>query len=269
YLTNTTLNGSAINLNASSEKWVGVVAENATLNASGDIVLNGSSQESPGIKLLKSSKLTSTSGNVSLTGTNTSGKDSKEGILMDSGSITAANSVSLNGTTNGTANSIGVNVSNASLTATSGNITVTGTSSRGNGAGVSLTNVTMAATSGCISVTGTGFDSSDGGLSVSGGNFSAQNTVMEGTANRNNVGAKLAGSINVTQGNLAVTGTAKQFSSGSFTGLLAGSDLNLNVSAGSLNLTGKIEAYEGKTGLSGATGLSLNGTTLSANHADL
>ncbi|HAG0017820.1 TPA: filamentous hemagglutinin N-terminal domain-containing protein [Salmonella enterica] len=269
YLTNTTLKGSTINLNASSEKWVGVVADNTTLNASGDIILNGSSQESPGIKLLSSSKLISTGGNVSLTGTNTKGAGNRDGIQMVGGSITAAQSISLNGTTTGTGNSIGVNVSNASLTATSGNITVTGTSAKDNGAGVSLTNTNMTATSGNISVNGTGYDSSNGGLSVSGGNFSAQNTVMEGTANRNNVGAKLAGNINVTQGNLAVTGTAKQFSDGSFTGLMAGGDLNLTVSAGNLSLTGKIEAYEGKTGLSGSTGLNLNGATLNANHADL
>ncbi|EBQ4756758.1 filamentous hemagglutinin N-terminal domain-containing protein, partial [Salmonella enterica subsp. diarizonae] len=270
YLLNTVLNGSAINLTASSEKWVGIVAENATLNATNDIVLNGSSQESPGIKLMKGSKLTSTGGNVSLTGANTKGAGNKEGILMDGGSITAAQSISLNGATTGSGNSIGVNVSNAAtLTATSGSITVTGSSSRESGAGVSLTSATLTANSGCISVTGTGFDSSNGGLLVNGSTFSALKTVLEGTASRNNVGAKLTGNINVTQGDLSVTGTAKQFGDGSFTGLQADSGLNLNVSAGNLTLIGKIDKYEGKTGLSGSTGLNLNGATLSANHADL
>ncbi|EMU7433912.1 hypothetical protein AAAC53_004988, partial [Salmonella enterica] len=60
-----------------------------------------------------------------------------------------------------------------------------------------------------------------------------------------------------------------QFSKGNFTGLLAQSGLNVNVSAGNLSLTGKVEKYEGKEGLSGSTGLNLTDTTLSAQHADL
>ncbi|EJE2190679.1 hypothetical protein M4U50_005019, partial [Salmonella enterica] len=43
----------------------------------------------------------------------------------------------------------------------------------------------------------------------------------------------------------------------------------MNVSAGNLSLTGKVEKYEGKEGLSGSTGLNLTDTTLSAQHADL
>ncbi|EGM9344121.1 hypothetical protein IIG27_004749, partial [Salmonella enterica] len=101
-------------------------------------------------------------------------------------------------------------------------------------------------------------------------NFSALNTVLEGTAGRNNVGAKLAGNINVTQGNLAVTGTMKHYSGAGFTGLLAQSGLNVNVSAGDLSLTGKTVAFPDGSAQSGNTvALNLTGATLSANHAHL
>ncbi|HAC6544637.1 TPA_asm: hypothetical protein G0B47_26335, partial [Salmonella enterica subsp. salamae serovar 48:d:z6] len=113
-------------------------------------------------------------------------------------------------------------------------------------------------------------------LYVNGGNFSAQNTVLEGTAGRNNVGAKLSGNINVTQGNLAVTGTIYYRNGDKFTGLLAGSGLNVNVSHGSLNLTGQALAHPDVAGGCVSTpsgnnvvGLNLTNATLSAGNASL
>ncbi|ELC8790718.1 hypothetical protein RJV04_005161, partial [Salmonella enterica] len=115
-----------------------------------------------------------------------------------------------------------------------------------------------------------GFDSNSGALSVTGNNnFSAQNTVLSGEAGRNNVGTLLGGNLNVTQGNLSVTGTSHHYSSGSFRGLKA-NGLNLTVSSGSLSLTGKSVAYEGRGPQSGAVaGLELINTCLSASSASL
>ncbi|ELW5746011.1 hypothetical protein VY397_004515, partial [Salmonella enterica] len=290
-----TLNGSTINVNATSRGWEALLVNGAHLTATGDIVLTGTDENHEGIKAQGNAVLNSTGGNITLNGTSTKGPgislnnatlNASSGdatltanatggnaLTVSGGNITAGN-ISLNGTTTGTGGSIGVTVSNASMTATTGNINVTGTSTRNSiGSAASLDNATMTASSGNISVTGTGWDSGNGALYVKGGNFSALNTVMEGTTGRNNVGAKLAGNINVTTGNLAVTGTMKQFGNNNdgdhFTGLLADSGLNVNVSAGNLSLTGKVEKYEGKEGLSGATALDLTNVTLSAQHAEL
>ncbi|ECT1023545.1 hypothetical protein DPO11_26905, partial [Salmonella enterica] len=246
-----TLGGSGDDWNHNyTTKGGGWILDGATVNKSGNISLQGvgfvNSSVTAGQDLtinnehasltVQNTTLNATKGNISLNATVEGGN-----ALMVSGSnITAGNNISLNGTaTNGTVSA------------------------------VSLDNADMTASSGNISVTGTGWDSGNGALYVNGGNFSAQNTVMEGTAGRNNVGAKLAGNINVTQGNLAVTGTMKQSGKGSFTGLLAQSGLNVNVSAGNLSLNGKVEKFGDTDGLSGSTALNLTNTTLSAQHADL
>ncbi|EDR5179042.1 S-layer family protein, partial [Salmonella enterica] len=254
----------------------GLTFNNVTATTQGDIILTGmnmtnSNLTGSNVSLLgatngsltvTNSNLNATSGNISLSTTNNT-------LTVNNNNLTAASgNVSMMVTgVEGNANAL--TVSGGNITA-GHNITLNGTvNNQGNGAGVYLSNTNMTATAGNISVNGTGYDASNGGLNVNGGTFSAQNTVLEGTAQRNNVGAKLAGNINVTKGNLVVTGTASQFSNGGFTGLLANQGLNVNVSAGNLSLTGKIVAFPDKSGLSGSTGLNLTGATLSANHADL
>ncbi|EBW6364554.1 hypothetical protein DPU24_28105, partial [Salmonella enterica subsp. enterica serovar Oranienburg] len=182
----------------------------------------------------------STTGNISLTGMNLTNSNLTGNSLTLQGANNASltlQNTSLNATTGNV--SLSANVANGNALVLSGgnitaggNINLNGTATGGTGAGVSLTDVNMTASSGNISVNGTGFDANNGALYVSGGNFAAQNTVMEGTANRNNVGAKLAGNINVTQGNLSVTGNMYHRNNGGFTGLLAQSGLNINVSNG-------------------------------------
>ncbi|HGA5941779.1 TPA: hypothetical protein ACIS3Y_004341, partial [Salmonella enterica subsp. enterica serovar Saintpaul] len=225
----------------------------------------------------------STSGNISLTGLNLTDSNLTGSSLTLQGANNASltlQNTDLNATSGNV--SLSANVPNGSALVLSGgnitageNINLNGTATGGTGTGVSLTGVNMTASSGNISVNGTGFDANNGALYVSGGNFAAQNTVMEGTANRNNIGAKLAGNINVTQGNLSVTGTMNYRNGSGFTGLLAQSGLNIDVSDGGLALTGQALQHPDVTAGSVAVpsgnvqGLNLNGATLSANHADL
>ncbi|EBA1164756.1 filamentous hemagglutinin N-terminal domain-containing protein, partial [Salmonella enterica subsp. enterica] len=228
------LAGCITNAAASGSKPVALTLTNANLSAT-DVSLSGT-VESGGTGLsLTNTTINATTGNATLSATVANGN----ALAVSGGNISAGKDISL-----------------------------TGTAKTGSGYGVSLTNGNMTAT-GNISVTGTGWDSKQGALNVNGGNFSAQNTVLEGTAGRNNVGAKLAGNINVTQGNLSVTGTIHHFNNGPFTGLLAGSGLNVNVSQGNLSLTGQVLKEDGKDASGNTVGLNLTNATLSAEHASL
>ncbi|HIB1684258.1 TPA: beta strand repeat-containing protein, partial [Salmonella enterica subsp. enterica serovar Muenchen] len=224
-----------------------------------------------------------TNGNISLTGVNLTNSNLTGSSLTLQGANNASltlQNTNLNATSGNVSLSANVATGNA-LVLSGGNITageninLNGTATGGTGTGVSLTDVNMTASSGNISVNGTGFDANNGALYVSGGNFAAKNTVMEGTANRNNVGAKLAGNINVTQGNLSVTGNMYHRNNGAFTGLLAQSGLNIDVSDGDLALTGQALQHPDVTDgcvsvpSGNVVGLNLSGATLSANHADL
>ncbi|EEY2695883.1 hypothetical protein HFX43_005001, partial [Salmonella enterica] len=86
-------------------------------------------------------------------------------------------------------------------------------------------------------------------------------------AGRNNKGTVLNGNINVTQGNLAVTGTVTQtansLDNNQFTGLLASG--NITVSQGSLNLTGHITGNSG----SNAKAVNLTNLNISASNASI
>ncbi|EBJ2068827.1 hypothetical protein DP590_07545 [Salmonella enterica] len=225
-----------------------------------------------------------TTGNISLTGLN----------LVNS-NLTAAN-ISLSGAEDGALTLTGTDLNASSgnvslsanvaagngLTVTGGNITaaqnitLSGKTASGNGYGLSLNNVNMTATSGDITASGEGFNAGNGALQVNGGNFSAQNTVLNGTADSNQKGAVLSGNINVTAGNLSLTGTTVQKGGGGgFAGLTvnAKSSLNISVSNGNLSLTGqavKAEDAEEDLVLTGNTvGLNLVNTTLSANNLTL
>ncbi|EHL5834371.1 S-layer family protein, partial [Salmonella enterica] len=254
----------------------GLTFNNVTATTKGDITLTGmnmtnSNLTGSNVSLLGTANgsLTVTNSNLNATGGNISLSTTNNTLTVNNNNLTAASgNVSMMVTgVEGNANAL--TVSGGNITA-GHNITLNGTvNNQGNGAGVYLSNTNMTAANN-ISVNGTGYDASNGGLNVNGGTFSAQNTVLEGTAQRNNVGAKLAGNINVTKGNLAVTGTMQHFSSSGFTGLLAQSGLNVNVSAGDLSLTGKTVAFPGGSAQSGNTvALNLTGATLSANHAHL
>ncbi|EJY9248063.1 filamentous hemagglutinin N-terminal domain-containing protein [Salmonella enterica] len=248
--------------NASS--YGGLNVGNINFSA-GNTLLSGNAT-SGGVAVWLEKNINVTKGNLTVTGKGNSG----EGITGFSTlklNVTTGN-LTLNGSSSG---AVAVNITNAMLTG--GNVTLSGTSgteSTGSASGVLLNNANLTASSGNISVSGKGFDSGSGALSVTGNNnFSAQNTVLSGEAGRNNVGTLLGGNLNVTQGNLSVTGTSHHYSSGSFRGLKA-NVLNLTVSSGSLSLTGKSVAYEGRGPQSGAVaGLELINTCLSASSASL
>ncbi|HHR4276546.1 TPA: beta strand repeat-containing protein, partial [Salmonella enterica] len=196
----------------------------------------------------------------------------------ENGSLTVTGTT-LNATTGNVSLSANVATGNA-LMVSGGNITaknditLNGTAASGSGYGLSLNNVNMTAT-GNITGQGTGFDAGGGALQLNGGTFSAQNTVLSGTAGRNNKGAVLSGNINVTTGNLSLTGTTVQKGNGGFAGLTVKdkSSLNINVSSGNLSLTGqavKAEDAADDLVLTGNTvGLNLVNTTLSANNLTL
>ncbi|ECF4690009.1 filamentous hemagglutinin N-terminal domain-containing protein, partial [Salmonella enterica subsp. enterica serovar Tennessee] len=227
------LAGCITNAAASGSKPVALTLTNANLSAT-DVSLSGT-VESGGTGLsLTNTTINATTGNATLNATVANGN----ALVVSGGNITAGKDISL-----------------------------TGTAKAGSGYGVSLTNGNMTATAGNINVNGTGFDSNRGALNVNGGNFSAQNTVLEGTAGRNNKGTVLNGNINVTQGNLAVTGTVTQtansLDNNQFTGLLASG--NITVSQGSLNLTGHIS---GKSG-SNAKAVNLTNLNISASNASI
>ncbi|ECN7467006.1 filamentous hemagglutinin N-terminal domain-containing protein, partial [Salmonella enterica subsp. enterica serovar Corvallis] len=232
-----------------------------TLNLAGCITNAAASGSKPVALTLTNANLSAT--DVSLSGTVESGGT---GLSLTN---TTINATTGNATLNATvANGNALAVSGGNISAGK-DISLTGTAKTGSGYGVSLTNGNMTASSGNISVNGTGYDSGSGALNVNGGNFSAQNTVLEGTAGRNNVGAKLAGNINVTQGNLSVTGTTHHLTNGSYTGLLAGSGLNVNVSQGNLSLAGQALKKDGNDVSGNTVGLNLTNAILSAEHASL
>ncbi|HGB6406092.1 TPA: filamentous hemagglutinin N-terminal domain-containing protein [Salmonella enterica subsp. enterica serovar Oranienburg] len=221
-----------------------------------------------------------TKGNISLTGVSLKNSN----LTGDSVTLQGANNASLTlQNTNLTATSgnvsLSANVSNGSALVLSGgnitageNINLNGTATGGTGSGVSLTGVSMTASSGNISVNGTGFDANNGALHVSGGNFSAQNTVMEGTAGRNNTGTQLSGSINVTGGNLTVSGTTTRVNNVTDVRGIDARNTNINVSGtnASLNMTGTVNGDEDATQAPSVVGLDLSGTTtLNATRANL
>ncbi|EGT7584695.1 filamentous hemagglutinin N-terminal domain-containing protein [Salmonella enterica] len=218
------------------------IHEGVNLTATGDIQLNGTAATSHGVRLYNSS-LSSAAGNITLSGVS-AGRSDRDGAG-------------------------GVMIVASNITADVGNITVSGTDSVG-ASGILLNGMNISAGSGNITMEARGFDSNAGALQVKGNNnFTAQNTVLSGEAGRNNVGTLLGGNLNVTQGNLSVTGTSHHYSSGGFRGLKA-DKLNLNVSSGTLSLTGKSVAYEGRGAQSGAVaGLELINTSLSASSATL
>ncbi|EDV2692314.1 filamentous hemagglutinin N-terminal domain-containing protein, partial [Salmonella enterica subsp. enterica] len=223
-------------------------------------VLSGSN-----LNITVSSGALNITGKVNDAGNQATNANTSTGLKLANATLNATN-VSLSGGLTGGKNGTGASLTNTTINATTGNITLNGTATAGGGAGVSLTGGSMTATSGNISVTGTGLDSANGALQVNGGNFAAHNTVLEGTANRNNMGANLTGNINVTQGNLAVTGTVKRTNDGPYRGLTA-SNLNISVKGGSLSMAGCI-TNEQTPGLK-PVALTLTNTNLSATDVSL
>ncbi|EJE2190639.1 filamentous hemagglutinin N-terminal domain-containing protein, partial [Salmonella enterica] len=254
---NTNLSASTTLLNGTATTGVGVWLEKNINVTKGNLTVTGQGAGGTGITGYTGLNLTMTAGNLTLngnaSGTGTGVNLTNAGLNVSAGDLTLTANM-----TGGSA----LMVSGGNITA--GNISLNGAVASGGGYGVSLTNTNMTATNN-ISVNGTGFDSSNGSLYVSGGNFSAQNTVMEGTAGRNNVGAKLAGNINVTKGNLAVTGTVKRTNDGPYYGLTA-TDLNLTVTCGTLSMAGNIA---GTAGGNKPQALSLTNTTLTATDISL
>ncbi|WP_139787828.1 filamentous hemagglutinin N-terminal domain-containing protein [Salmonella enterica] len=268
---NLSLSGTANRVNSApnvtgvvSDGTLSITVSSGTLNVTGKV--NDTANNPTNAGTTRGLSLVNTTLNateVSLSGEVAGGRDGTGASLTN----TTINATTGNATLNATvANGNALVVSGGNITAGK-DISLTGTAKAGSGYGVSLTNGNMTASSGNISVNGTGFDSNRGALNVNGGNFSAQNTVLEGTAGRNNKGTVLNGNINVTQGNLVVTGTVTQTANSAdnnqFTGLLASG--NITVSQGSLNLTGHIT---GKSGLN-AKAVNLTNLNISASNASI
>ncbi|EHX7129010.1 filamentous hemagglutinin N-terminal domain-containing protein, partial [Salmonella enterica] len=268
---NLSLSGTANRVNSApnvtgvvSDGTLSITVSSGTLNVTGKV--NDTANNPTSASTTRGLSLVNTTLNateVSLSGEVAGGRDGTGASLTN----TTINATTGNATLNATvANGNALVVSGGNITAGK-DISLTGTAKAGSGYGVSLTNGNMTASSGNISVNGTGFDSNRGALNVNGGNFSARNTVLEGTAGRNNKGTVLNGNINVTQGNLAVTGTVTQtansLDNNQFTGLLASG--NITVSQGSLNLTGHIT---GKSGLN-AKAVNLTNLNISASNASI
>ncbi|MGK7524793.1 filamentous hemagglutinin N-terminal domain-containing protein, partial [Salmonella enterica] len=268
---NLSLSGTANRVNSApnvtgvvSDGTLSITVSSGTLNVTGKV--NDTANNPTSASTTRGLSLVNTTLNateVSLSGEVAGGRDGTGASLTN----TTINATTGNATLNATvANGNATVVSGGNITAGK-DISLTGTAKAGSGYGVSLTNGNMTASSGNISVNGTGFDSNRGALNVNGGNFSAQNTVLEGTAGRNNKGTVLNGNINVTQGNLAVTGTVTQtansLDNNQFTGLLASG--NITVSQGSLNLTGHITGNSG----SNAKAVNLTNLNISASNASI
>ncbi|EBW6364444.1 hypothetical protein DPU24_27500, partial [Salmonella enterica subsp. enterica serovar Oranienburg] len=258
--------------------WAGILLTSSNLNASGSLSLKGdatgswsSGAQPQGVKIQQGSSLVA-AGGLTVTGT---AKNNGQGLILNGSTVNSngTGEVVLTGKA-GSNGQGGANVNNTMVSASGGNVSLTGSVASGSASGLVLVSSSLNA-SGNISVNGTGYDANNGGLNVDGGNFSAQNTVLSGVAGRNNIGAKLAGNLNVTKGNLSVTGTMNYRNSSGFTGLQTVSGLNINVSSGNLSLTGLAlkhpDVTDGSVSVpSGIVqGLNLNGVTLSANHADL
>ncbi|EBY7439384.1 filamentous hemagglutinin N-terminal domain-containing protein, partial [Salmonella enterica subsp. enterica serovar Ealing] len=295
--TSTVLNGTSQNNNLGAKVGGVITVSQGNLSLSGTANRVNSAPNVTGVVSDGTLSITVSSGTLNVTGkvndtaNNPTSASTTRGLSLVNTTLNATE-VSLSGEVAGGRDGTGASLTNTTINATTGNatlnatvangnalvvpggnitagkdISLTGTAKAGSGYGVSLTNGNMTASSGNISVNGTGFDSNRGALNVNGGNFSAQNTVLEGTAGRNNKGTVLNGNINVTQGNLAVTGTVTQtansLDNNQFTGLLASG--NITVSQGSLNLTGHIT---GKSGLN-AKAVNLTNLNISASNASI
>ncbi|WP_155964379.1 beta strand repeat-containing protein, partial [Edwardsiella hoshinae] len=235
-LTNVVLNASAITLNGSKNtapgntgSTPGLDLNNATLTAVNDITLIGAANQN-GMRIGNSSVLNSTQGHVSITGLST-------GL--------------------GGYDKVSIDINNSTISAYSG-ITLSGNSTNNPGAGVVLDKANMTASAGNISVTGKGGGSANGSLYVKNSNFSAQNTVLEGTTSSGNNSVQLGGNITVTQGNLSVTGDG---GNGGSVGIQGQSGLNVTVANGSLSMNGSTSGN--------SAGLNLTNASLSANNASL
>ncbi|AOV97091.1 hypothetical protein A9798_09020 [Edwardsiella hoshinae] len=235
-LTNVVLNASAITLNGSKNtapgntgSTPGLDLNNVTLTAVNDITLIGPANQN-GMRIRNSSVLNSTQGHVSITGLST-------GL--------------------GGYDKVSIDINNSTISAYSG-ITLSGNSTNNPGAGVVLDKANMTASAGNISVTGKGGGSANGSLYVKNSNFSAQNTVLEGTTSSGNNSVQLGGNITVTQGNLSVTGDG---GNGGSVGIQGQSGLNVTVANGSLSMNGSTSGN--------SAGLNLTNASLSANNASL
>ncbi|EME1067605.1 filamentous hemagglutinin N-terminal domain-containing protein, partial [Salmonella enterica] len=259
---NTSLNATAgnVSLNADVTNGNALVLSGNNITASGDINLNGTTGGA-GTAVQVSGGCMTASGNLAVTGTSAAGM----GVALNGAHLSGGN-VAVTGTT--ASGSKGVEVKGGSeLTATNaqGNLTLTGTkTNNGNGYGIHIYGGNSLTAGETIALNGTAVDGNDGALNVDTNTFSAQNTVLTGTSSRNNIGVKAGGNINVTKGNLSVSGTTHQQNGGGYTGLL-GSNLTLNVSQGDLSMEGYITGKNTGT----TTALNLTNVTINAVNASL
>ncbi|EGL7480247.1 filamentous hemagglutinin N-terminal domain-containing protein, partial [Salmonella enterica] len=214
-------------------------AGNITVNSAGLLSLAGDTYQG--------------GGNISLLSTG--------GILLNGTSLTGAN-VAANGSQN---SGTGLDIRDGSrLNATTGDITLTGSRTGGEGSGISVSGDNSLTAGHNITVTGTALNGKPGGLLVSGNTtLDAENTVLAGISQQNNVGAKLSGNISATRGNLSISGQATRINTaGGVTGVLSGDTLNIS-SSGTLNITGCVAESQDFGGGSEA-GVNLTNATLNA-----
>lgn len=263
---------------------INVSAQNAVITGTAGAA-NGT-----GIKINSCVSNILSNGNLTLNGTATG--DSGTGVLLNNASV-EANGTGLLTVTGKTQTGQGVTITNGTLSG--GNVTVNGTSSDGIGRGVWVYGASkLTATSGDLNLTGaqtkggkgygihihggniltavnnitltaSAIDGKDGALNADTNTFKAINTVLNGTSNQNNIGVKLGGITNITQGNLSVTGTTRQTNDGPYIAFTT-NNLNLTVSCGSLNMKGVVTGTPNGTQ---PVALNLINATLSADSATL
>ncbi|EAB8210307.1 filamentous hemagglutinin N-terminal domain-containing protein [Salmonella enterica] len=290
--------GDTLNMTAEAAGGTDGAFKASDINVSAqNAVMKGTSGGAGGTGVWLTGNVTNTrdGGNLTITGTTTgSGNSIGVNVLAN---LTANGTGNLNITGKG-AQGVGVKVDGKTLTG--GNVTVTGTSGNSNGKGLEVKGGTLNATGGNIALTGcmtgrnggfgahiysgssftardnitiTGYamDGTNGGLNLNGGTFNATSTVLNGTSQNNNLGAKVGGVITVSQGNLSLSGTANRVNSApNVTGVVSDGTLSITVSSGTLNVTGKVnDTANNPTSASTTRGLSLVNTTLNATEVSL
>ncbi|MFM5981102.1 MAG: beta strand repeat-containing protein, partial [Sphaerospermopsis kisseleviana] len=202
------LTGTSTSTGDSSLASSGIRVNGSLTTTSGNIILTGNKTNVTGnasaIDLLASAPLTTTSGNIILTGINAGNTSLTNGVNIQAPINTNSGSITIMGNnTNSISNASGIVTIN-SLTTTTGNISLTGTTA-GNGTsarGISL-NGNVTTNSGEITMTGSRTNTSNSGDGIL-SNFT--NRVI--TSNTGNITlTSNAGNINISSGNLTAGGS--------------------------------------------------------------
>ncbi|ECD6033973.1 filamentous hemagglutinin N-terminal domain-containing protein, partial [Salmonella enterica] len=220
----------------------------AILNASadtttaGNISITGTAGSDVGVALTNS---TLTGHDINITGSTASGGS---GIKIDKGALTALNNLTITGNDSKASQSFGIRVLNSSTFTAGKTITVNATATNGSTGALRLEGLTLNATDAFLSGTSGGCGTAVGinqSLNVTKGNLS-----LSGNATGTGPGINITGEgINVSSGSLALKGsTASSNSDG------------VNVSSGNLSASGDISVQGSGSGVQ-LGGIMVNSTT--------